>query len=235
MRQFDSPRRACAAICRSRAADRPAEPGATVCHADPEASAVGVPAGSWPTGAGAVACPPLHPPASNDTSTAATTARAFVTRTSSATDAEISVRKPCGRDQKCRRLSTPPPGTSAIRAAITTQIALISDSRAGAPEGEYRDGDPGRPGARHRIRPAHPGLLTVSWQSGDLASWSGRGPGRGDETLDVLAERPVLLDRFDDPGQPFQQEPATGAGAAPRAARRAGFRPPCTPAGVAGA
>jgi hypothetical protein len=34
----------------------------------------------------------------------------------------------------------------------------------------------------------------------DVAGWSGRGPGCADEPLDVLAERPVLLDRIDEAG-----------------------------------
>jgi hypothetical protein len=39
---------------------------------------------------------------------------------------------------------------------------------------------------------------------------SGRGPGRLDEVLEVLAERPVVIDRGDDARQPVQQRSAPG-------------------------
>src|SRR5947209_15795856 len=41
-----------------------------------------------------------------------------------------------------------------------------------------------------------------------------------DQALEVLAERPVLLDRPDDPGQPVQQRPAPAGGRPPRQGRR---------------
>jgi len=43
-----------------------------------------------------------------------------------------------------------------------------------------------------------------------LRAGGGRRPGRPDEVLDVFTERPVVIDRADDPGQPVQQRPAPG-------------------------
>src|SRR5512146_348711 len=75
MRQFDWPARACAAIRCSRAADRPTEPGDTVCQAGPVSAegrlvAGGVPVAGLP--------PPLHPAARRAASRTATAPRVFI-------------------------------------------------------------------------------------------------------------------------------------------------------------